>query len=116
MNYSRRRHKKQRLIWRSLFLLLFAVICSVFLVGCGGADKSRGDVNGDRIVVNILGDPKTFNPLLITDATSSTIMAFATNGMIGSDGITAEITQNWQKAYRKFQKMVCAIFSPCARA
>jgi peptide/nickel transport system substrate-binding protein len=92
MNYRRRRPNKQRLIWRSLFLLVFAVICSVFLVGCGGADRSRGDVNGDRIVATILGDPKTFNTLLITDATSSTILAFANNGMVGSDGITAEIT------------------------
>lgn len=82
-------------MWRSLFLLLFAIVCSLFLVGCAGTTTNNGiggDVKSNRLVANILGDPKTFNPLLITDATSSTIMTFATNSMIGQDGVTAEIT------------------------
>jgi peptide/nickel transport system substrate-binding protein len=68
-------------------LLVFSAICSIFLVGCDVASKAQSD----RLVDFIISDPKTFNPVLVSDATSAEVLGPVFNGLLATNGITGEL-------------------------
>lgn len=79
---------------RLVFLLLLSAICSFFLIGCAVDRVVTSDSQGNasqRIVATILTDPKTFNPVLVTDATSGSVLSLVFSGMLTSNGVTSEI-------------------------
>lgn len=81
---------------KSLFLIVLLALFSLLLWGCG-VDSS---LKSTRLVDSILSDPKTFNPLLILDATSRDVVAPVFNGLLTTNGITAalepELAEKWE--------------------
>lgn len=76
--------------WKSWLLALLFVVTALLLMGCSAG---RG-VRNDRLVSHILSDPKTFNPVLVTDATSSSVLGFLFEGMLSTNGLTGELEPN----------------------
>ena len=72
---------------KSLVLLIVLALFSLLLWGCG-VDAS---LKNSRLVNYVLGDPKTFNPLLILDAGSRDAVGLIFNGLITQNGMTAEL-------------------------
>jgi peptide/nickel transport system substrate-binding protein len=73
--------------FKVLLLLVFSAICSIFLVGCDVASEAQSD----RLVDFIISDPKTFNPILVSDATSAEVLGPVFNGLLTTNGITGEL-------------------------
>jgi len=65
-------------------LLLVAVACER-----GQSGKARRSADRTRLVNAILSDPKTFNPILVTDATSSDALRPIFQGLVETDLLTA---------------------------
>jgi peptide/nickel transport system substrate-binding protein len=70
-----------------LLLLAFSAICSIFLIGCNVASQAQSD----RLVDFIVTDPKTFNPVLVSDATSAEVLGIVFNGLLTTNGITGNL-------------------------
>ncbi len=81
---------------RAWLMFAIAAMCSLFLLGCA-PDRA---VMRDRLVVSILTDPKTFNPALVSDAGSGTVLGPVFNSLLSSHGVTAELrpelAETWQ--------------------
>lgn len=91
--YKRQASKKFQVI----LLLVLTAVCSIFIIGC-----SPSVSRSDRLVGFIVNDPKTFNPLLVTDATSSAVLGFINGSLLKTNGLTAELepelAESWQVA------------------
>jgi peptide/nickel transport system substrate-binding protein len=72
---------------RVLLLLVFSAICSMFLIGCNVAAQ----VQSDRLIDFIISDPKTFNPVLVSDATSAEVLGVVFNSLLTTNGITGNL-------------------------
>ncbi|NJL43279.1 MAG: ABC transporter substrate-binding protein [Pseudanabaena sp. RU_4_16] len=72
---------------KALLLLVFSAICSIFLIGCNVASQ----VQSDRLVDFIISDPKTFNPVLVSDATSAEVLGVVFNSLLATNGITGNL-------------------------
>ena len=69
------------------------------LMGCSGLIQATNS-SQSQIVDAILSDPKTFNPVLSSDATSSSVAAMMFDGLITSNPITGEtepaLAESWR--------------------
>ncbi|CAN1212445.1 ABC transporter substrate-binding protein [Tumidithrix helvetica PCC 7403] len=90
INPRQRVRRSSKSTLRLLILLLIAAVSSIFLMGCS---TLSGDTHPEknRLVDFILSDPKTFNPVLVGDATSSQVLGLVFNGLLNSDGVTSEL-------------------------
>lgn len=73
----------------------------VSLTGCNPASFKKADAeNVPQLVQPILSDPKTFNPILATDATSSSIGDMMFDGLVTQNPITGKIepalAESWE--------------------
>ena len=75
---------------RPLAVLLLALLL-VAAAACerGESRLSRKSTATNRLVNAILSDPKTFNPILVTDATSSDVLRPIFQGLVDTDLLTA---------------------------
>ena len=70
--------------------------------GCerGESRTSRGSSDRTRLVNAILSDPKTFNPVLVTDATSSDVLRPIFQGLVETDLLTTlprpQLAERWE--------------------
>ncbi|MFN3926182.1 MAG: ABC transporter substrate-binding protein [Pseudanabaenaceae cyanobacterium] len=78
--------------WRRawLFLLLLG-ITALLLMGCQVLQAERRERWQQQLVASILTDPRTFNPVLVTDATSSTVLGLLFNSLLQQNGRTGEL-------------------------
>jgi peptide/nickel transport system substrate-binding protein len=103
MNHDRRRTDRVRTKnVQILLLVILTAICSIFIIGCSPDHSGVGNQKSDRLVDFIVSDPKTLNPILITDATSSQVVAQVFNGLLRTNGLTAalepELAEKWEVA------------------
>ncbi len=96
-NWFQRRFQKNRL---GRLLLLGVVIfgLAVALPSCRSLDRLRLEnfrteesASVPTIISTIIGEPKTFNYLLVSESTSSDVLSMMYTGLLGSDLITGEI-------------------------
>ncbi|MEM1310023.1 MAG: ABC transporter substrate-binding protein [Cyanobacteria bacterium P01_D01_bin.71] len=86
--FARINHGSRRL-WRRGLLLLLVFVSAIAFTGCDPSQLTKADTTSSRIVFNILGDPKTFNPTLSQEYPN--VFLFTVEGMISTDGETGEI-------------------------
>lgn len=79
--------QRARFRLKAILLLVLSAICSFFLVGCNVASQ----VQSDRLVDFIISDPKTFNPILVSDATSAEVLGVVFNSLLTTNGITGNL-------------------------
>ncbi|AFY72895.1 ABC-type dipeptide transport system, periplasmic component [Synechococcus sp. PCC 7502] len=86
---SRYRKRQVSKKFQVILLLVLTAVCSIFIIGCGSpaVNSSRSD----RLVDFIVQDPKTFNPILTTDATSSGVLGYIFSSLLKTNGLTAEL-------------------------
>ncbi len=104
---KRRRTNKQ---FQILLLMVMTSVCAIFIIGCNVDNQNSQAPNpssnlaqkNNRLVDFIITDPKTLNPILTTDATSSQVLSYVFRGLLKTDGITAklepELAESWQVA------------------
>lgn len=81
-----------------------ALVCAVMLLvpitACNPAILTASPERSPEIVQAILSDPKTFNPVISTDATSSSVGGMIFDGLVSQDPITGEIepalAESWE--------------------
>ena len=77
--------------------LLLASACERNPAG-GGRRRAGGPTN--RLVNAVLSDPKTFNPVLVTDATSSDVLRPIFEGLVDTDVLTTlprpQLAERWE--------------------
>jgi len=78
---------KLRNRWRVGLLFLLTALVSLLLMGC----RVTQGIRSDRIVAAILSDPRTFNPILVTDATSGAVLGLVFNSLLTVNGLTGEL-------------------------
>jgi len=82
--------------WQVGLFFLIVSLTALLLMGCNVTQSLRSD----RIVSAILSAPRTFNPILVTDATSSSVLGLVFNSMLQVNGLTAELepdlAETWQ--------------------
>ncbi len=101
--YRKRQTSKQ---FQVILLLVMTAVCSIFIIGCSSpfinSNISSNISRSDRLVDFIVTDPKTFNPILTTDATSSGVLGYIFNSLLRTNGLTAELepelAESWQVA------------------
>jgi len=97
--YHKRQASKK---FQVILLLAMTAVCSIFIIGCSPTNLSNGVSRSDRLVDFIIQDPKTFNPILTTDATSSDVLGYVFSGLLKTNGLTAELepelAESWEVA------------------
>ena len=97
MNKYHKRQSSKKI--QIILLLVMTAVCSIFIIGCGAPMAA---VRSDRLVDFIVQDPKTFNPILTTDATSSEVSSYIFSSLLRSNGLTAELepelAESWEVA------------------
>jgi len=98
--YHKRQTSKQ---FQVMLLLVMTAVCAIFIIGCTPLNNSLVNPKvskSDRIVSFIVQDPKTLNPLLVTDATSSSVLSLVFDSLLRTNGLTAELepglAESWQ--------------------
>lgn len=80
-------------------LVVILAIASLTLTACNQLVKNQAS-QGTQLVQAILSDPKTFNPVLSQDATSSSVGSMILEGLIEQNPITGEnepaLAESWQ--------------------
>jgi peptide/nickel transport system substrate-binding protein len=101
---SKYRQRQTSKKFQIVLLLIMTAVCSIFIIGCTSVNSlvSPKISRGDRLVDFIVSDPKTLNPLLVTDAGSSEVLGYVFNSLLRSNGLTAklepELAESWQVA------------------
>ncbi|WP_036477466.1 ABC transporter substrate-binding protein [Myxosarcina sp. GI1] len=88
-----------------VFALIFIFVS---LTGCNPANFKQADAeNVPQLVQAILSDPKTFNPILATDATSSSVGDMMFDGLVSQNPITSKIepalAESWEMSEDNLQ-------------
>ncbi|NJK35279.1 MAG: ABC transporter substrate-binding protein [Oscillatoriales cyanobacterium SM2_2_1] len=81
---------------RLLMMVLGLGLCALLLMGCQSLTGGRRD----RLVLSLLGDPKTFNPVLVTDAGSGAVLSPIFEGLLSVDGVTGELIPNLAEQWK----------------
>ena len=81
------------------FLFAIAILITSGLTSCSGLIRSSTQTDVPQIVDAILSDPKTFNPVLSADATSSRVGGMMFDGLISQNPITGQpepaLAESW---------------------
>ena len=81
------------------FLFAIAILITSGLTSCSGLIQSSTQTDVPQIVDAILSDPKTFNPVLSADATSSRVGGMMFDGLISQNPITGQpepaLAESW---------------------
>ncbi|MGF1540606.1 MAG: ABC transporter substrate-binding protein [Pleurocapsa sp.] len=83
-----------------LIIIAIALLTAISLTGCN-PNNFRADANRPpQLVEAILSDPKTFNPVLASDATSSSVGGMIFDGLVTTNPITGEVepalAESWE--------------------
>lgn len=90
--------------FRSLISRWLAFILSVWLIlpltGCNPVGLTANSERSPELVQAILSDPKTFNPVIATDATSASVGRQIFDGLVTQNPVTGEIepalAESWE--------------------
>ena len=89
--------------WRYLHKLIvvtMAILITIGLTGCNPSDLTVDANQTPQLVQAILSDPKTFNPILSSDRTSSDVGGMMFDGLVTTNPITGEVepalAESWE--------------------
>ncbi|MGL5834622.1 MAG: ABC transporter substrate-binding protein [Waterburya sp.] len=71
--------------------VVLAVLLLIPLTGCNPSTLLANPDQPPQIVISILSDPKTFNPVLASDKTSADVGRMLFNGLVRENPVTGEI-------------------------
>ncbi|MFN5856597.1 MAG: ABC transporter substrate-binding protein [Pseudanabaenaceae cyanobacterium] len=88
-------------LWQKSWWLVAILLSSLLLIGCQMFTGAANVISrNNTMVASILTDPKTFNPVLVTDAGSGTVLSPVFTGLVSSHGVTSELqpelAASWQ--------------------
>jgi peptide/nickel transport system substrate-binding protein len=88
--------------------ILLSIFIAIALTACHPSNFLKAQASqGSQLVDAILTDPKTFNPILASDATSSSVGAMMFDGLVGQNPITgeieAELAESWETSEDKLK-------------
>ncbi len=70
--------------------VFYACVLLLCLAGCGGRHAEKTPVD-DTIVLSSPGDPKSFNPVIAKETSTTSITRFVFEGLTETDGVTMEV-------------------------
>ncbi len=70
--------------------LAVTTISTLFLAGCGVAPPGGKPAN-DTIVLSSSSDPKSFNPVIAKETSTTSITSLIFEGLTKTDGVTLEV-------------------------
>ena len=84
-----------------LFIVFFAAL---ILFSCAGKEEEVKPVSdsrfGGKIVINSISDPKSFNPIMAKETSTSQAIGWCFEGLTETDGVTTEVkpclAESWQ--------------------
>jgi peptide/nickel transport system substrate-binding protein len=81
--------------------ILLSILIAISLTACHSSNFLTAQASqGSQLVDAILTDPKTFNPILASDNTSSSVGGMMFDGLVGQNPITGEIepelAESWE--------------------
>ncbi|MGV2830503.1 ABC transporter substrate-binding protein [Myxosarcina sp. GI1(2024)] len=89
-----------KVIYRRAIAAIALITTILSLTSCNPADFRTNAENVPQLVQAILSDPKTFNPVLATDATSSSVGDMLFDGLVTQNPITAKtepaLAESWE--------------------
>ena len=95
---------------KCLAVILIA-IATTSLVGCN-PNALKADANQvPQLVEAILSDPKTFNPILSSDATSSAVGAMMFDGLVDTNPLTGEVEPALAKSWEMSEDKLKIVFT-----
>lgn len=90
----------RNLIYRRAIAAIALITIIISLTGCNPANFRTAAEDVPQLVQAILSDPKTFNPVLATDATSSSIGDMMFDGLVTQNPITGKtepaLAKSWE--------------------
>lgn len=94
-------HRRQRKsLWHICGIVVLAIATMINLTACNPEHFKSNAAQAPELVQAILSDPKTFNPVLASDATSSSVGTMIFDGLVSQNPITAEIepalAESWE--------------------
>ncbi|MGF1520674.1 MAG: ABC transporter substrate-binding protein [Nodosilinea sp.] len=89
-------------LWRGpikrLLSLVLLLVLSLTATGCNLSQFAQASADVPRLVLSVLSDPKTFNPILSQE--SPNIFGFTFEGLTTTDGVTGEtvpaLAESWE--------------------
>jgi peptide/nickel transport system substrate-binding protein len=88
---------------------LWAILCAIALSGCNPAQFKSQAASVDQVVLNVLSDPKTFNPLLSNE--SPNIFGLTFEGLTTQNGITAMVEPALAESWKISEDKLRFIFT-----
>ncbi|TVQ06329.1 MAG: ABC transporter substrate-binding protein [Leptolyngbya sp. DLM2.Bin27] len=83
---------------RSLLVLVLVLAITLTSAGCNPSRFAKASADVPRLVLSVLSDPKTFNPILSQE--SPNIFGFTFEGLTTTDGVTGEtvpaLAESWE--------------------
>jgi peptide/nickel transport system substrate-binding protein len=84
--------------WRGRSILAIVLVIAIGISSCQQVIKSSSAQSNNRLVSAILSDPKTFNPPLNSDATSTMVFGYIHEGLITENGkgeVEPALAESW---------------------
>ena len=96
-----------KILGKSWLAILLVIAVTITLPGCNPENFKTSANQVPQLVEAILSDPKTFNPILSSDATSSSVGSMMFDGLISTNPITGEVepalAESWEISENKLR-------------
>lgn len=77
--------------------IFFILICLIFCAGCHRPSVKLE--REDTLVLSVASDPKSFNPLIAKETSTTSITQFVFEGLTTIDGVTLEVKPSLAKRW-----------------
>ena len=91
-----------RLLPKAIFLFVFAVNAIIIAwLSCSFAENYQPKIGtyGGQLILSTISDPKSFNPILAKETSTTVITNLLFEGLTRTNGITAEVEPNLAKSW-----------------
>ena len=95
---------------KSVVLTLIAIY-TIFLAGCNPLLSEANKDKVPQLVQSILEDPKTFNPVISQDATSSSVGSMIFDGLVTENPLTGEIEPELAESWTVSEDKLKVVFT-----
>ena len=100
-----------RILKQKCLLLSLITIYTIFLAGCNPTLIESNQNKVSQLIQSILEDPKTFNPVISQDATSSGVGSMIFDGLITENPLTGEIEPALAESWTVSEDKLKVIFT-----
>ena len=96
---------------RKSIVLSLITIYTIFLAGCNPLLSKANKDRVPQLVQSILEDPKTFNPVISQDATSSSVGSMIFDGLVTENPLTGEIEPELAESWTVSEDQLKVVFT-----